>query len=148
MRRTRSGALVPVKEHFRRLKEGKEKKRQGQADLRRYSSDQYYARYDYIFEDLPAKEAKRLLTGWPNVDPKDRQNYSPTMEKMVEIADRYDGTLEGYVITVESGRDDARITFDGFTITADESKARALAKELKPDEFVKVGRKKWRFWWD
>jgi len=102
----------------------------------------------YRFVGVPPSLAKDLLTGWPNVEPCYKQNDSPTMRAMVLLAERHKGTLEGYVIPVETGRWDARIVFDGFTITATKEEAERLAWKLKPDEFDEISPGKWRFWWD
>ena len=100
------------------------------------------------FEGLSAQTAKELLTGWPNANPEGRQNDSPTMREMVDIALKYAGTLEGYIITVESGRPDARINFDGFTIKLSKNEALELAKRLKPRNFDEFNEETFRFWWD
>lgn len=88
------------------------------------------------------------MTGWPNVDPKGTQNFSPTMKEMVRIAKKYNGKLHGYVVPVESGRDDARITFEGFYIKADPRTALEVSNSTRPDEFDEIKKNIWRFWWD
>jgi len=90
------------------------------------------------------------MTGYPNVDPNDRQNNSPTMKEMVRIAKQYNGKLHGYVVPVESGRDDARISFEGFYIKAGPRTAIEVSNRTSPDEFdeVEVKTNYWRFWWD
>ena len=120
----------------------------------------------YRFNDLPVTDANRTMQGEPNVDPDDGQNSSPTSKEMVQMAGKHNGTLEGYVIPVATKRDDARISFDGFTIRATNEEAHKLRKELKskkhteewegekitwteaPDEFDEVRPGYWRFWWD
>lgn len=108
-----------------------------------------YGRLDGFFniKNVPPGIAEKLMTGWPNVDPEDTQNVSPTMKKMVQIAKKYKGKLEGHVISVKSHKPDARISFEGFTITIPDKAALQLMKSLKPDEFSKI-KGKWRFWWD
>ncbi len=82
------------------------------------------------------------------------------------MASRHNGTLEGYVIPVSTGRDDARISIDGFTIKASRKEAMKLRDELRkrkhkeewegetirwteePDELDEVRPGYWRFWWD
>jgi len=98
------------------------------------------------FNKLPISKAKQLMTGTPNVNINDTQNESPPMWKMVEIAESYDGTLEGYA--TEPTRDDARITFEGFTIKVNPRLAKEIADRYKPDEFDRVSKNKYRFWWD
>ena len=100
------------------------------------------------FEGLSPQIAKELLTGWPNVDPEDGQNDSPTEREMVDIVQKYDGTLKGYVITVESGREDARIRFDGFTIKIPKKDALEMKEKLKPNDFEELAEDTFRFWWD
>lgn len=120
----------------------------------------------YRFENLPAGEGRRMMTGGPNISPEDYQNRSPSAKEMLSIASKYNGTLEGYVIPVATGRDDARISVDAFTIKASKEEALKLRKELKsrkhteewegekmtwteePDEFDEVRPGYWRFWWD
>ena len=100
------------------------------------------------FEGLSGDIAKQLLSGRPNADPEDKQNYSPTMREMVDLALKYEGTLEGYIITVESGREDARITFDGFTIKTSKKEALKLKTKLKPSDFTEIDNTTFQFWWD
>jgi hypothetical protein len=102
----------------------------------------------YRVDNVPPKVAKTLLTGQPNVNPEDRQNNSPRMKEMIELAEKNKGLLEGYVVAEESGRPDARISFDGMTIEANERKAKQLKRLLQPDEFDNKGKNKWRMWWD
>jgi len=100
------------------------------------------------FDELNPDIGKQLLTGWPNVDPEDVQNNSPTMREMVDITLKHKGTLKGYLIPVETGRDDARIRFDGFTIKLSKKVALELKKKLKPNDFSELDQKTFRFWWD
>jgi len=120
----------------------------------------------YRFEKLPVSEARKMMTGEPNVDPEDNQNSSPTTKEMIDMAAKHNGTMEGYVIPVVTKRDDARISFDGFTIRASKQEAMKLQREVKkrkhtemwegeeitwneaPDEFDEVRPGYWRFWWD
>ena len=88
------------------------------------------------------------MTEWPNVDPYSTHNLSPMMTEMVRIAKQYNGKLHGYVVPVESGRDDARITFEGFYIKADPRTAIKISNETRPDEFAEIKTNYWRFWWD
>ena len=102
----------------------------------------------FNFADLPAETAKQLLSAWPNVNPKDRQNSSPTMKKLVETATEYNGTLNGYCIPVESGRDDARITFDAVVLKIDKQTMLKLKRSLKPNNTSLLADGSYRFWWD
>jgi hypothetical protein len=120
----------------------------------------------YRFNNLPVTDAKRAMTGEPNIDPDDGQNSSPTAKEMIQMASKHNGTMEGYVIPAATKRDDARISLDGFTIRATKEEAQKLRKELKgrkhteewegekitwteePDEFDEVRPGYWRFWWD
>ena len=95
---------------------------------------------------MPPGLAGKLMTGYPNIDPEDTQNVSPTMKEMVQIAKNHKGKLEGYVIPVKSGRKDARISFVGFTIAASDKVASRLISSLSPDGVSKV-KGKWRFLW-
>lgn len=100
------------------------------------------------FDGLNPQIGQQLLTGWPNVDPEDVQNDSPTMRKMVDIVLKYEGTLKGYLIPVETGRDDARIRFDGFTIKLPKRDALELNEKLKPNDFQELDQDTFWFWWD
>jgi len=144
-------------------------KKDGQFVLTPYLAS-YYIESDtssyYRFEKLPLSEARKMMTGDPNINPEDGQNSSPTAREMMEIAAKHNGTMEGYVIPVSTKRDDARISFDGFTIKASKEDAMKLQRELKarkhtekwegeeitwnegPDEFNEVRPGYWRFWWD
>jgi hypothetical protein len=113
----------------------------------------------FHFEGLNAEEARKLMTGYPNIDGNGTHNFSPTAEELVEITEQYDGTLSGYVIPVGTGRTDARIVLNGFTISCSIRQMKELKKRLekadhapdgvlllKRDEGVKTPR--YRFWWD
>jgi hypothetical protein len=106
----------------------------------------------YYFEGLPASDGERLLTGYPNIDPEDIENWSPKAKDMIEIAKKHDGYLIGIVVV--RPKKEARITITGFVIKADKETAADLRKKLAkkdqaPDEFKKFGGKNsWRFWWD
>lgn len=118
--------------------------------LGKYVWKQYYKSANSEFfrvVGVPTEVAKTLYFASPPLTPNSRQNDSPKMSKMVKIAEKYNGVLEGYVIPIESKREDARVTFDGFIIKVDEKTALALKKLLKPDEFSPQ-EKGYRFWWD
>ena len=102
----------------------------------------------YSISKVPPGVASKLMTGFPNIDPNDTQNNSPMMKDMVKIAKKYKGTLGGYVIPVESGRDDARISFDEFTVKASMRVVMQLRSDVRPDECDEVKKGYWRFWWD
>lgn len=107
-------------------------------------------RKDYwAFQGVPAKVMKKLIAENPGVVKMDEsQNYSPTEQEMLDIATKYNGTLEGYAIPPESGRADARVMIDGFTLPVSDATAKSLQKQYKPDEFDKTVKGEWRFWWD
>lgn len=101
----------------------------------------------FRFIGVPGTVARDLLNANPAiVNLHDAQGDSPEMFEMLVIAMRNRGTLEGYVIPPESGRSDARITFDGINIP-DESVAHSIAKKYHPNEFSKESGG-WRLWWD
>lgn len=99
-------------------------------------------------ENVPLVAAKRVTKGPTRLHLRMSQNNSPTMGQMLALAKKHRGSLEGYVIPKSSGREDARITFDGVTLTLTPDKARQLARKISPDEFDQVSPTKWRFWWD
>jgi len=124
-----------------------------QADLTKFRTDfnkkhGENAKEYYRVENVPPKLARTLMTGNPNIDPKETQNESPTMAKMIDYAEKFKGTLEGYVIPPESGRPDARITFDGIILSKMPKDRRTLNILLGADEKMKWGKGKRRFWWD
>jgi hypothetical protein len=141
----------------------------GQFVLTQYLAP-YYKESDtdsyYRFQKLPVSEARKMSTGEPNLELEDNQNSSPSTREMFDMAAKHNGTMEGYVIPMASGRDDARISVDGFTIRASKEDAQKLQRELKnkkhtekwegeeitwnegPDEFDEVSPGYWRFWWD
>lgn len=101
----------------------------------------------WYVENVPPSVAEKLFKGKPRLDPMGTQNYSPTMRRMVSLAEQYNGTLSGYVIPLESGRSDARITFDGFVLKGSDEQMKNLKRTLRPDEFDKINGG-YRFWWD
>lgn len=107
-----------------------------------------YNKDDFFLSHVPPETAEQLLIGWPNVEPKERQNSSPTMKTMVELAKQYNGTLGGYCIPVESGRSDARISFDTLFLKISREDATKLRRSLKPNEFDLKKDGTYRFWWD
>jgi len=68
--------------------------------------------------------------------------------RLQEIAKKYNGKLHGYVVPVESGREDARISFEGFYIKTDPRTAIEVSNSTRPDEFDEIKTNYWRFWWD
>jgi hypothetical protein len=75
------------------------------------------------------------------------------MKNMIEIAAKHHGTLEGYVIPVETGRDDARISFDGMTLHLSRDEAQKLYDEFEHTQhhvnhFDEKAKNTYRFWWD
>jgi len=101
------------------------------------------------FSNLPTKVAEKLMTGYPNVDPKDAQNNSPTAKAMVMLAKKHNGTLGGYYIDAkDTTRDDNRITFETLYLKMKKDEAEKLRDKIKPDEFNKIGKDTYQFWWD
>ncbi|MCP6727083.1 MAG: hypothetical protein KJI69_03605 [Patescibacteria group bacterium] len=105
---------------------------------------------DYgTFERLPTKIAEKLLTGYPNIAPKDTQNYSPTAKKLVTLAKKYKGTVGGYFINEDDERrDDQRITLESIYLKTTKEQAEKLRDKIHPDEFHQEEDGTWRFWWD
>jgi len=101
-----------------------------------------------LFDNLPVEKAKKLMTGYPNVDPKDTQNNSPTMAEMLKLAKTHDGTVGGYIIPSDSGRDDSRIQFTSVQLKIDKTDAEKLRDSKMPDEFTQQGKNTFTFWWD
>jgi hypothetical protein len=101
----------------------------------------------FHIKNVPPSVAKTWATGKLKVKLNERQNESPTMKEMIAIAEKYGGTLFGYVIPIESGREDARITFDGLILPVNSVIAQMLNKKYKPNEFDKQS-DGYRFWWD
>lgn len=81
-------------------------------------------------------------------EPDDQYNWAPTQKELIDLAEKYDGTLSGFVIMPQSGRKDARIEFDGVVLKVNRDEARKLNGDLKPSEFYFIKGEGWRFWWD
>ncbi len=111
--------------------------------------ENYDKRHNYFgFSGVTPKEAEMWMATHPAVlDPGDAQNMSPTNAEMIEIAKKHRGTLFGYAIPPESGRSDARVSFEGFILPISELQALRLQNDLRADEFDKV-RGGYRYWWD
>jgi SAM-dependent methyltransferase len=146
---------IPVRKHQRRIcvcdpqalarssimagkppTESREKslvKKDGQYDLLRYLPSYWQSDPSsyYRFENLPASDARKMMTGQPNIDPEDNQNRSPASNEMIQLATKHHGTLEGYVIPVTTGRVDSRISIDSFTIKASREDAMKLRDDLR-----------------
>ena len=102
---------------------------------------------DYMMvAGVPPEVARKLLEEDP-FGLEQQQNCSPTMEEMISLCEIHGGTLEGYIIPAESGRADARTTFEGFSIDVNEMTARMLRESLEPDEFDLNDDCQYRFWW-
>lgn len=71
------------------------------------------------------------MTGYPNIDAEDATDISPKAKELVEIAEQYNGTLSGYVISVSSGQPNPRISLNGFTITCSSKEMREIRKKLE-----------------
>jgi hypothetical protein len=102
----------------------------------------------FQFTNVTPEMAGLWMSTFPKyLDPEDVQNMSPTMKELVDLARGHGGTLGGYAIPPESGRSDARITFDEMVLPLDELQARRIQDVIRADEFEKV-KGGWRFWWD
>jgi hypothetical protein len=100
--------------------------------------------------NVPVEVIELMLTGAPYIDPEGAQNSSPTVRELVALAKEHPGsTLGGYVIPVDSGRDDARISLDTIYLKVPGKTATKLKRALKPDEYAYYKDiKSYRFWWD
>jgi hypothetical protein len=106
-----------------------------------------YRKDGFRISNMPPEVAEQLYGPWPNLDPEDSFNRSPKMRKLVELAKKHNGTLEGDVFPVESGRSDARIAIDAIYLKCSKEDAQRLRRNLRPDEFdFRNG--VYRFWWD
>lgn len=107
-------------------------------------------RHDFfVFDNLPVKDAIETINQNVGIiDMKEGQGDSPDNFTMLRIVDLHHGVLEGYVVPPESGRDDARISFTGFTIPASRDNAERMRKMYRPDEFDETTPRHFRFWWD
>jgi hypothetical protein len=99
----------------------------------------------FYITGVPPSVAKSWTTGSLKAGLNDRQNNSPTVRTMIALAEKYKGKLDGYVIPIESGRDDARISFDGFHLLVSSVVAKVLKNKYKPDEFSKLPSGYYRF---
>jgi hypothetical protein len=115
--------------------------------IKPYLEEEYRSDFNNIAL-VPPEVALQLLDGWPNINPQGRQNRSPTMKKLIETCIKYQGNLSGYFIPVESGRDDARIQFDGIRLKLTSEDAKRLKRNLKPNSFRDLGEGVYSFWWD
>lgn len=102
----------------------------------------------FYVHEVPVSKAKEMLGRPYGVNPTETQNNSPIMKDMIGLAEHHNGTLFGYVIPKESGRQDARITFDGVMLKIDDSTAQKLRDKFHPDEFSREDDGRYRFWWD
>ena len=101
----------------------------------------------FNFKGLPASIAEKLMTGYPNIEPTDVQNDSPTAEEMIRIAKRHNGTLIGYV-DVGNSPEFNNISIQGFVIKASPTTITNLKYRLRPTEFSEDKPGYWRYWWD
>ncbi len=107
-----------------------------------------YRKDGFRIRNVPVEVAEKLYGPWPNLNPEESFNNSPKMKKLVELAKQYNGTLEGDVFPVESGRSDARISFDAIYLKCSKEDAQRLRHNLKPNEFDLEKDGTYRFWWD
>jgi len=82
-----------------------------------------------LFENLPVETAEKLMTGYPNVDPKDTQNNSPTAKELLKLAKENDGKIGGYIIPEDAGRDDSRIQFTSVQLKINKEKALDISND-------------------
>ena len=117
-------------------------------DLKKYCSRMSAVNNEFFYIDfVPYSVAENLTEGITKLDPSKRHNGSPTMKELLELAKKYNGLLEGYVIPKASKREDYRITFDGIVLPITKEMALMLRSKFKPDEFDQTPQG-WRFWWD
>ena len=112
---------------------------------------------DFIFDDfgdfvrfvrVPAKIAKSLPVGYGYVDLEEKENGSPTMREMIELATMYNGMIEGYVIPLsDKSGNDPKITFDNLILPISADVAAKLNEELKPHGFRVEEDGTYRLWW-
>jgi hypothetical protein len=103
---------------------------------------------DYIkFYGMDPATAEKLMTGWPNVSQMDRQNDSPNMRSLVDLAKKHDGLLGGYVIS-DPKREDRRITFDTVSLMISDEEAREMEKDLHADACRRLKDGRYNLWWD
>jgi hypothetical protein len=112
--------------------------------VNRYTVARGYSRKFKAFDKMPPSVAMELMTGWPNIRSRDRQNGSPTAGHLIRLAAKYHGTVGGYMI---SRRPDARIAITIMTLPVGHEVATKLYKNVKPDNFD-LRRGKYVFWWD
>jgi|WetSurMetagenome_2_1015567.scaffolds.fasta_scaffold51167_6 hypothetical protein len=110
-----------------------------------------YGEYDkdyFHIGKVPPEVAEQLYGDWPNLSAEESFNNSPTMKELVDLTKQYNGTLSGYCIPVESGREDARISFDAIYLKCTKEEAQKLKRKYSPDEFDRKADGSYRFWWD
>jgi len=113
-----------------------------------YKDSPKWRREIYWFSGISPATAKYYMERFPQfMNPDEGHNDSPVMREMIALAEKYNGTIGGYAIPPESGRDDRRVTFDSLVLPIDEATAKALQTQLKADEFGTRGNG-YRFWWD
>jgi len=111
----------------------------------KFTTGDRYGQFDHLTVDV----AESLMTGEPNINPKDNQNNSPKAKELVELAKKHNGTLGGYYInSSDTTRDDARITLESIFLKMTKGEAEKLREKIFPDEFDKQKDGTWRFWWD
>ncbi len=98
-------------------------------------------------ENVPARVANRLPDKYGYLNLETTHNDSPSMREMVDITLKYNGVLEGYIISFASERDDCRIMFDGFTVKVSADIAMKIFNEYYPSTFT-LNEDGYRFWWD
>ena len=84
--------------------------------------------FEKLYHVTPS-DAKLLMTGLPNVDPQATQNCSPTMQQLIEYAEKYNGELSGYA------HKNSEIMFDTLILNCTELEALRVFKDTLPDEF-------------
>ncbi len=82
---------------------------------------------------------------------KEAQNSSPTTQEMLDLADKYNITFEGYIVL--KPREDWRVSLEGFTIYGVSAEGGlTLLEEYDADEKShekhEDGTFDLRFWWD
>lgn len=94
--------------------------------------------------DVTAKLLRSLVAEYPDLfDLKQTQNDSPALEYFLKHAEDEDLLM---VYVVSDAREDKRVSVEGIIVHSE--KTRELFGKYRPDENDKVGKNKYRLWWD
>ena len=111
-------------------------------------------RFQYFTPTMVKELAKFLgkIYGVEFLDPGDRQNYGPSLQKALEVAEKHGLRLGGYVVFPP--RDDYRITVDTIIIPSSKKfrEIQQITQELDflhpPDAKYFTSRGDLALWWD